>query len=234
MQRCWFVMGFILLVNILVLSPWPEGAADPGGIPEQLQTLEHKIDALQGTLNSLQSAVNTLQNTVNTLQSTVNAQQNILNGFAGNGVPMKPQRYYVSQNTADGSQARSACAAGFHMANLFEFITLGSLQYDTALGMTRADSGNGPPTFYSGWVRTGFVAGAEATGFAGKVNCQAWSSNASTDVGTVVELNATWLIFFHDVSDNPFREAPWLSPGRVSCDTLFPVWCIEDRRFPGR
>jgi len=229
MSRLACVIGLLILVSLGAPLRVPQVGAASEGVAQQLETLTNKVDALQNTLNALQNTLTTLQSTVTTLQNTVNAQQTILNSVVGGGVPLKPQRYYLSQNTADGSHALSACAAGFHMANLFEFLTFSGLQYATTLGFTRADAGDGPPTFASGWVRTGFLAGAEATGFAGKVNCQAWSSNASTDVGTVVELNATWLIFFHDASDNPFREAPWLAPGRVSCDTAFPVWCMEDR-----
>jgi hypothetical protein len=79
----------------------------------------------------------------------------------------------LTKNSADGSQALTACAAGFHMASLWEIFDPSNLQYDGTLGRTNDDSGFGPPTadFFlnGGWVRTGF--GSSATGAVGETNC---------------------------------------------------------------
>jgi hypothetical protein len=229
------------VVTLLLLSPLAALAASrpeakpgnvPGNVPQQLDRIEQKVDAVTSALSSLQATIDALQGTVNVLQSTLDAQTAILNGFSASGVPTKPRRYYLTGNVnADGSQATSACAAGFHMANLFEFLDPTGLRYDATVGLTRADSGQGPPTAIFAWARTGYVSAA-GNDFAGKVNCQAWTSNADSDFGTVVELRPDWRVFY--AFEDPFledvgREAPWLGAARVSCDHAFPVWCVEDR-----
>jgi len=56
-------------------------------------------------------AIQNLQKSVNTLRTSVN---NIQNAAA-------PRRFYLTKEDAfDGLHAPTACAAGFHMASLFE------------------------------------------------------------------------------------------------------------------
>jgi hypothetical protein len=81
-------------------------------------------------------------------------------GNAQNGVPQQLQairqqlqdlqsrstrRYYMTKGSFDGLGASTACASGFHMANLFEMSDPSNLAYDTTLGFTTDDSGDGPP-----------------------------------------------------------------------------------------
>jgi hypothetical protein len=82
--------------------------------------------------------------------------------------------YYLTTTLHNGAQATTACAAGFHMASLWEMFDTSNLKYETGLGFTRPDSGFGPPLSL-GWVRTGGNASFSTTpGFA---NCNAWTSD---------------------------------------------------------
>jgi hypothetical protein len=79
--------------------------------------------------------------------------------------------YYLTQTTHNGSQPLTACAAGYHMASLWEIFDTSNLKYDTALGAVSNDSGSGPPTVVivaghilnAGWIRTGGAVPAGAT-----------------------------------------------------------------------
>ena len=62
--------------------------------------------------------------------------------------------FYLTTTTHTGAQATTACAAGFHMASLWEIFDPSNLRYDATVGATADDSGAGPP-FLGGWVRTG-------------------------------------------------------------------------------
>jgi len=132
----------------------------------------------------------------------------------------KGRRFYLSRNTANGVQALTACASGFHMASLFEIHDPTLLLYDTALGTGRADSGSGPPTGFFGWVRTGFDAGGAFTGGGqGQNNCEAWTSGAG---GQIAGFAADW---------SPSASASRFPAGDVGiglCLTARPVWCIQD------
>ncbi len=135
-------------------------------------------------------------------------------------VPAGPKlrRYYQTTTTHNGSQALSACAAGYHMASLWEIHDTSNLEYDTALGLTRDDSGSGPPGG-SGWVRTGF--GSSNSPVAGEGNCVAWTSSSENDNGTFVGLGSLWSAPPQTVID------PWIADA-VACDTQFRVWCVQD------
>ena len=68
-------------------------------------------------------------------------------GQGGNPLNRDPRKaYYLTQTTHNGGQARSACAAGYHMASLWEILDTSNLRYNTELGFTQEDSGFGPPT----------------------------------------------------------------------------------------
>ena len=68
------------------------------------------------------------------------------------------QQFYISTDMGivDGSNATSACAAGYYMASLWEIYDTSNLECNTSLGSTLGDSGSGPPGL-NGWVRTGVV-----------------------------------------------------------------------------
>lgn len=68
---------------------------------------------------------------------------------------VQPRRFYVTQDAFRGEHALNACTAGFHMASLWEIFDVTTLKYDTQLGRTLPDSGEGPPAGQRGWIRTG-------------------------------------------------------------------------------
>src|SRR5262249_17819199 len=136
--------------------------------------------------------IQALQQSVNTLQAKVDALQNATT----------PRRFYLTKDDSfDGSQAPTACAIGFHMANLFEIFDPTTLQYDSNLGFSQlppalSDMGSGPPNRSgpgspgSGWIRTGNVSGNGVT--AGALDCNAYTSNSIGASGTTVALNDDW------------------------------------------
>jgi hypothetical protein len=124
--------------------------------------------------------------------------------------------YYATTSAVQGSAALTACAAGYHMAALYEMQQPSDLEYDNALGATSLDGG-GPPTALSAWIRTGF---GISTSTPGAASCVNWTSNASSDFGTIVSLPANWTISATVI-------APWFAQA-LSCNQSGPVWCIED------
>jgi hypothetical protein len=130
-------------------------------------------------------------------------------------------RYYLTDANVTSDQALSTCAAGYHMASLWEIIDPSNLTYayDHPDAHTKTDSAQGPPSEWYGRVRTG--ANASVINSAGTGNCAAWTSVDSGDYGTFVRLTRAW-------------EAP---PGEigaiwdahaVNCSLVGPVWCIRD------
>jgi hypothetical protein len=132
------------------------------------------------------------------------------------------RRFYVTQDVHDGSQALSACAAGFHMASLWEILDPTQLQYDTTLGQTTEDSGFGPPSRIGGWVRTGKPSTIGSI-YAGGASCSGYST-AAAGLGTVVSLTSSW-----DVTIVPAESiAPWWNGGTSQCENQIAVWCVQD------
>jgi hypothetical protein len=141
----------------------------------------------------------------------------------GQGPPQRPRQFYLTRTLHTGGQALSACAAGYHMASLWEIHDPSNLRYDTDLGLTRADSGFGPPTGIGGfgWIRTGYF--AESAGHSvGTVNCNAWRSADSLADGTAITLPTFWDSTSVSVVTGPWFAAP--SP----CNSQLSVWCVED------
>jgi hypothetical protein len=131
---------------------------------------------------------------------------------------LQPRKFYLTQTTHTGGQALSACAAGYHMASLWEINDPSNLRYDTQQGLTRDDSGSGPPSDVSGWMRTGFSANVSNTPGVG--NCQAWSSAEFTNYGSTAGLRPFWATSATNIS-------PWLG-GALFCNQSIPVWCVQD------
>ena len=127
--------------------------------------------------------------------------------------------YYLTPATFDGSQALGACVAGYHMASIYEVHEPSNLRYDTNLGVNENDSGLGPPTLHTGWIRTGFNALFD-TG-AGFDNCRAWTSNSAVDSGTNVYLELDF------IGSSGATTAPWLGQSN-SCSNTRQVWCVQD------
>ncbi len=69
-----------------------------------------------------------------------------------------PRRFYVTSALFATNQVLTACVTGFHMASFWEILDVSNLVYDFARpeAKTKNDSGQGPPTFWNGFVRTGY------------------------------------------------------------------------------
>lgn len=130
----------------------------------------------------------------------------------------------------DGSDADIACDSGFHFASLWEIMDPSNLRYDPVRGLTRADSGLGPPVGWDawGWVRTGNV--ADVQNAAGEANCTSpvflapWTSNSTEHFGTVARLEP------YLNGDRATYPQPW-SLGSLMCWSQNGSWCVED--YPG-
>jgi hypothetical protein len=126
------------------------------------------------------------------------------------------RQYYLTKGTYSGAGANLRCAAGYHMASLWEILDPSNLQYNTTLGQTRDDSGEGPTTF-RGWVRTGYTSSIENT--AGRANCEAWTNGVS-GYGTTAALPNTWNAGWQDLH-------VW-NVQTYACNDVNRVWCVED------
>lgn len=127
------------------------------------------------------------------------------------------RKYYLTKVTFHGNAALTACATGYHMASLWEIFDTSNLQYNTSLGATMDDSGQGPPTEFFGWIRTGTFSGGNPK--FGLVNCNLWTSSGG-DAGTIVALDQDW-------SGSPIKITPW-NLELVDCASGVMVWCVED------
>ncbi|MFX1355392.1 MAG: hypothetical protein ACFFGP_15675 [Promethearchaeota archaeon] len=131
------------------------------------------------------------------------------------------RQYYLTDTPTGftGADADTACAAGYHMASLYEILDTSNLKYNTDLGASRWDSGEGPPGGVPviGWVRTGNYRYTDA--IPGKGNCDAWSSSSSEHSGTFAALPDRW--------DTGQDIHVW-NVDTLPCDTEEAVWCVED------
>ncbi len=131
-----------------------------------------------------------------------------------------PRSYYLTSSYAPtGATADTACAAGYHMASLWEIADPSHLRYNTALGDAQGDSGYGPPTITYGWVRTGYD--SDNSGLAGKANCNVWSSSNAGHYGSVVRLPTGWSV----PAD---QDVGVWNVNFQKCDLGAPVWCVAD------
>ncbi len=135
------------------------------------------------------------------------------------------RQYYLTTTTHDGQEAAGTdgngagvCASGYHFASLWEILDPSSLKYNPALGMTVADSGQGPPTLYVGWVRTGY--NPTHSNNVGRANCDAWTNSNDGEWGTYAYLRSEWAIT--EPAIHVWKaETTW-------CSLAKPVWCVED------
>jgi hypothetical protein len=131
------------------------------------------------------------------------------------------RHYYVTKATVNGSQALTACAAGYHFASYAEIADPALLTYNAKLGLTAADDGAGPPSYTAGgvgWVRSGFSSNSQPSG-ANPTNCSLWTSANSTDSGEVA-------VF--DPSLGNGNAAPVVGFGNGSCSLNLSVWCVQN------
>jgi hypothetical protein len=160
------------------------------------------------------------------------------------------RRYCLTKTKVTGDKPLTSCPAGFHMANMAEIVNPSTLQYDTTAGFSAPDSGSGPPFGEEGWIRTGLVAGGKGplTG-GGIANCELWTTAATDEGGSVVQLTAGWGPNVGAVVGNTWRSpmpenvfnpsiiAPWHTryvprPGdnfpSSRCSESYRVWCVQD------
>jgi hypothetical protein len=148
--------------------------------------------------------------------------------------------FYLTKSLVQGNATLTACAAGYHMASIWEIHEPAILKYNTTLGQTSADSGEGPPTFalqntprvLPGWVRTGYSAVNLATADPGTANCVAWTDNSSSNTGSAVYLYEGWNTGLGKFPDNILPWFPYTPNGGSQagppCNVQLPVWCVEN------
>jgi hypothetical protein len=130
--------------------------------------------------------------------------------------PSGMRQFYLSEYSSDGDAALAICAAGYHMASLWEIVDPTNLKYNPSLGRESADSGQGPPSDQVGWVRTGYSSDNSTT--SGLANCSAWSN--LNGLGTVLNL--------HDYWTNGGQDIGVWNAGTADCELSRSVWCVED------
>lgn len=133
------------------------------------------------------------------------------------------RRFYMTRLGAIGSAARAACAAGFHMASLWEIYDPSNLSYDAELGVpgfgnANDDLGSGPPSNVPAWVRTGWSSILTPSG-AGQVSCTGWTNGTIGQNGSQAALRSSW--------GTPGAAWPW-DVSAIQCNFPNSVWCIED------
>ena len=126
--------------------------------------------------------------------------------------------FYLSTVGVQGDSVKTACAAGYHAASLWEILDPTTLRYNKTLGFNRDDSGFGPPTNRFGWVRTGYDSWTEQE--PGQSNCGNWSTTAGH--GTII-----YLPYFDWDRLGALQYAPW-GGATSSCSSSLGVWCVED------
>jgi hypothetical protein len=132
--------------------------------------------------------------------------------------------YYLTPGLYDGSQASTACAAGYHMASIFEIYGTWSLRYASELAGTFRieadgqiyefdDTGAGPPanipTLWAGWIRSSFINDPQW-------NCEGWTDSSVDNIGAV----ATPML--------PSQTNDLWHVSGGSCSVSRPVWCVQD------
>jgi len=190
LPKKWLTVAWVALVGVVVLGDGFPRRVEAQGPPTHQEIL-NQITTLQDALNRIVSS----------------------------GVTCKLRRYYLTKELFNGAQARSACAAGFHMASLWEIFDTSNLVYDTVRGLTWEDGGSGPPSASRGWIRTGYFSYSDTT-IAGSDNCRAWTSAQIGEHGTVVGLTFGWRFAAEGIG-------PWLAD-IGGCDFTLPVWCLEN------
>ena len=132
-----------------------------------------------------------------------------------------PRAYYLSSTLVAATSAPTACAPGFHMASLFEIFDVSNLRYATEEpdALTDDDTGQGPPSGASGWIRTGGPSvSSSAPGYA---NCLAWTSSSGSERGSTVWLFALWN------QTTATGLEPWVAD-TWACNNTMRVWCVQD------
>ena len=127
---------------------------------------------------------------------------------------------YLTKTNYATNQVRTACASGYHTASFWEIVDVSNLiyDYDHPSAYTKTDSGYGPPSYWYGWVRTGY--GSSSSSTTGTGNCNNWSSTSNSVYGVSVRLSRTW-------ETAPGDIGPWDATS-FACNFTGPVWCAKD------
>ncbi len=128
--------------------------------------------------------------------------------------------FYITSSNFSGSQPKTACSAGYHMASIWEILDVSNLvyAYDHPAAYTKGDSSFGPPSSWYGWVRTGYNNSTVNT--AGLANCNGWTSNTAGEYGSIIRLAHDWVTAPGEIGT--WDTSTW------SCGGTAPVWCIQD------
>ena len=128
-----------------------------------------------------------------------------------------PRSFYLTPTAQRGDQAAAFCDAGYHMASIWEILNTTNLKYASNRGASHADAGLGPPSYYAGWVRTGYLDNISLT--PGMANCNSWTSQDPLHHGTAVYLTENW-----SAGGDLYV---WRSY-TTQCSNLVSVWCVAD------
>lgn len=123
------------------------------------------------------------------------------------------RQYYLTSSSYTGDLADDACAAGYHMAALWEILDTSNLAYNTTLGYVHLAGDGGPPTNIWGWARTGGVPSILS-------NCATWSMANDWSSGSIIALPDNW--------STPGSTMGVWKTSYSGCDIPQPVWCVED------
>lgn len=128
--------------------------------------------------------------------------------------------FYLTDANYTTDQPLTACASGYHMASLWEILDVSNATYAYShpAAHVKTDSGNGPPSGWYGWVRTGWASSDSST--TGTGNCLNWSSIDLSDYGVAVRLATAWETAPGDIST-------WDATS-FTCNFNGPVWCVSD------
>ena len=115
----------------------------PDSVQAQLADIKAGINDLKAQNSALTTQVNSLTAQSSSLTTQVTSLTAQVASLAANN--KGPRQFCLTKTGFNGSQALTACAAGYHMASLWEIFDTTVLRYNTALGLTKPDSGSGPP-----------------------------------------------------------------------------------------
>jgi hypothetical protein len=222
----------VLLVVVLIASALIFGAAAFGSVADgPLTTNDRAFEPVAGqaggTVITMPEPPAGMDDVVMTTNGEWVAQDSL--GSEPAAAPEAPaavaasgagRHFYLTDVSYRTDQLLTACAAGYHMASLWEILDVSNLVYDYnhPAAHRKADSGYGPPSYWHGWVRTGWASSGSAT--TGEGNCSNWSSTSSTLHGVSVRLSRAWETAPGDIST-------W-DANTFTCSIAGPVWCVKD------
>jgi len=125
---------------------------------------------------------------------------------------------YLTNFDRLGNNVLTACSTGYHMASMWEIADISNFTYNTNHpdAYSKADSGQGPPANWYGWVRTGY--NSSTVNVAGQGNCANWTG--TTGYGTIVRLVNNWDVV-------PGALSSW-ETDTWGCSGTAPIWCVGD------